>query len=76
MPRIIADEAEVITALNTFSEKARGEGALVNIDDVDYDLLTDAVNEEYLLGQRGDVIDVLTDINDTIGLEVFGLVYH
>jgi hypothetical protein len=43
---------------------------------VDYDLLTDAVNEEYLLGQRGDVIDVLTDINDTIGLEVFGLVYH
>jgi hypothetical protein len=60
-------------AVAKFVATAEVQGAKVDISAVDYKALEDAINEEYECGADGSALDVINDLNDSVGLAEFGI---
>lgn len=61
-------------AVARFKQVAEGQGATVDISNVDYEQLEADIQDEYNCGADGSVFDVLDDLHNTVGLEVYGIV--
>jgi hypothetical protein len=64
---------EVKKAVDKFKAQLEAEGCEVNLDNVDYNSLLKDVQDEYSCGCDGSIYDVIVDLNDTVGLEVYGI---
>ncbi len=80
--KITVSKAEVKTAVRQFKRIIEDECPTVKVGicDVDYDELLEAINDEFACGtyrrdeDLGSALDVLKDLNDSVGLEEFGFV--
>lgn len=59
-----------------FAEELRKEDPelTINLSNVNYDELQEAINDEYECGAEGSYLDVIRDLYETIGLEDFGII--
>ena len=61
-------------AIIELKDEMRCEGCNPNIDNVDYDALTKAVEDEYACGRDGTIFEAIVDLHNTIGLKEFGFI--
>ena len=71
--KITANLKDVEEAMKNFTTKIVEEGGDVDDTQVKYTLLLRDVNREYASGQRGSVYEIISDLNDTVGLDEYGL---
>jgi hypothetical protein len=73
--KIIVEMSDVVKGVDHFFKKMIKEfgESSIDISDVDYDALLEAIQDEFNCGCDGSVVDVINDLNDSVGLEDFGI---
>lgn len=61
-------------AVSQFADIARSQGATVDLTNVDFEALAEAIKEEKEAGASGTLLEFITDFNDSVGLDEFGIV--
>jgi hypothetical protein len=67
------NNADVINGLHQFLQQCKDEGAEVTANEIDYTNLIEAIQDEYDCGAKGSEFDIISDLNDTIGLQQYGI---
>lgn len=72
--QIIVSRDDVVKGVADLKvEFEKEEGVVCNIVDADYDKLLEDVQDEYDCGAKGEVIDILKDLNDSVGLDEYDI---
>lgn len=61
-------------AVKKFADSLVKEGLTVNIDNVNYEKLSSDISSEYESGADGSIYDVIVDLNESVGLEEYGII--
>lgn len=64
----------IISGVGEFAAKVRKGGGSIDTTNINLSLLAKAIEEEWELGQKGTVSDIIEDLNGSIGLEQFGII--
>lgn len=67
----MASKQQVKAAVAQFATIVSEDGGVVELDEIDLDSLTEAVNDER--GHKESVLLAIIDLHDTIGLDQFGI---
>lgn len=69
---------EVKDAVSRLVDEVREQASCldvsIDISNVKYKELKSAIEDEYRCGAEGPIDDILTDLGDSIGLDVFGII--
>lgn len=68
------DFDRVVEAVQKFKSMLLEEVDSVDISNVNYEELRSAILDEQETGQTGSFLDILVDLNDSVGLEDFGFI--
>jgi hypothetical protein len=66
--------SETLKAVNKIKAQIEAEGGQVNVASLDIKKLLKDVQAEFDCGCCGSVYDVIVDLNDTVGLDEYGIV--
>jgi len=69
--KIIVEMSDVVKGVDNFAKFVGLRH--IDISDVDYDALLEAIQDEFNCGCDGSIVDVIKDLNDSVGLEDFGI---
>lgn len=61
-------------AVKRLSKEMEKEGVAVDLSNVDYKALEADINDEYACGADGSPYDVIRDLQDSVGLEEYGII--
>lgn len=64
----------VIDAVDKLQKQVVKQGGTIDLDNANYDKLTTDVQAEYACGCDGSIFDVIVDINDSVGLDEYGII--
>ena len=74
--KIIVDPEDIRKGLNQFEKRVKKGGCVLDrsgFTHKNFLCLLEAVQEEYNCGRKWDVVDIIEDLNDSIGLDEYGL---
>ena len=64
----------ILDAVLKFKKIVEEEGATIDISNININKLKNDVENEYECGADGSIFDVISDLNDTVGLEEYGII--